>query len=130
MTSVNYLAAAGRLMIAAIFLASGVQKLLTPEQTQQYIASVSIPMPVVAYWVAVAVEIIGGACLVVGFGTRSAALALAAFALATAIGVHNNFADTQQFIHFMKNIAIAGGLLQVVSFGSGGLSISSRKSWI
>jgi putative oxidoreductase len=129
MTSINYVAAIGRLMMAAIFLSSGFRKLLTPDQTQAFLTSLHMPQPVAAYWIATAVELIGGVCLVLGLGTRYAALALAIFTLAAGIAVHSNFSDQNQFIHFMKNIAIAGGLLQVFAFGSGGLAIlRSRRT--
>jgi putative oxidoreductase len=52
------------------------------------------------------------------------------FTLAAAIGFHTNFSDQNQVIHFMKNLAIAGGLLQVVAFGSGGFAISHRRRTI
>ena len=123
--SANYTAALGRLLLAGIFLASGFQKVLTPEQTQAYIVSSSIPqaMAVYAYWTAVTVELLGGLCLVLGFATGLAALILAAFTIAAAIAFHNNFGDQNQLIHFMKNLAIAGGLLQVTAFGSGGVAV-------
>ncbi len=127
MASVNYIAALGRLMMAAIFLASGFNKLLTPEQTQTYFTALHMPQPVAVYWIATAVEVIGGVCLALGLATRYAALALAVFTLAAAAAAHSNFSDQNQFIHFMKNLAIAGGLLQVFAFGSGGLAITHRR---
>jgi putative oxidoreductase len=126
MTSINYIAAVGRLMIAAIFIVSAITKFLTPTQTQAYIASVNIPQPVVMFWISTSVELIGGVFLALGIGTRFAALVLAAFTIAAAVGFHTNFADQNQFIHFMKNMAISGGLLQVFAFGSGGLAITHR----
>jgi putative oxidoreductase len=54
------------------------------------------------------------------------ALILAAFTVAAAIGFHAHFADQNQMIHFMKNIAITGGLLQIVAFGAGAFSLDSR----
>lgn len=122
--SSNYTASLGRLMIAAIFLASGFQKILTPEQTQQYITAAGLPQPVAAYWAAVAIELIGGLALILGFGIRFAALVLAVFSLTAAAFFHTHFSDQNQVVNFLKNIAIAGGLLQVVAFGSGGASFS------
>ena len=55
------------------------------------------------------------------------ALTLAIFSLATAIGFHSNFADLNQFIHFFKNVAITGGLLQVVAFGAGAFSLDAYR---
>jgi putative oxidoreductase len=126
--SSKYIAALGRLALAAIFLASGIQKLLTPEQTQSYIASANIPQPFIAYWASTAVEVLGGLSVALGFAPRIGALVLAVFSVAAAIIFHTNFGDQNQMIHFMKDIAIAGGLLQVVAFGSGGLAIANNGS--
>ncbi|MGO8778390.1 MAG: DoxX family protein [Rhodomicrobium sp.] len=126
MRSVNFTAAIGRYLIAAIFLVSGIHKLITPTETQAYIAAAGLP-PVPAFWAAAAVEVIGGAFLALGIATRFAALFLAAFTLLAAAFFHSNFTDPNQFNHFMKNLAIAGGLLQVVAFGSGGLAITRSK---
>jgi putative oxidoreductase len=115
--------------MAAIFLASGFHKLLTPAETQAYIASAGLPNPVAVYWATAAVELIGGTFLVLGLATRFAALALAGFTLAAAVIFHTHFTDQNQFVHFMKNVALAGGLLQVVAFGSGGLAITHRRRW-
>ncbi len=112
-----YIAALGRVLLAAIFLASGAQKIFTPEQTQQYIASANLPEPLILYWVAIAIEIVGGIALVAGVQVRLAALLLTAFTLVAAVIFHTDFADQNQTIHFMKNLAIAGGLLQVFAFG-------------
>jgi predicted TIM-barrel fold metal-dependent hydrolase len=54
------------------------------------------------------------------------ATALALFSLATAVSFHSNFADQNQMIHFLKNMMMAGGLLQIVAFGAGALSMDSR----
>jgi putative oxidoreductase len=73
------------------------------------------------------VEIGGGALLVVGYRARPVALIVALFALATAIFFHRNFADQNQMIHFLKNVMIAGGLLQIVYFGAGPMSIDAAR---
>ena len=121
-----YLPVLGRLMIAAIFLLSGVGKIFAPGPTQAYIAAAGLPLPFVAYAIALLAEVGGGALLVLGYHTRAVALALAVFTLATAFGFHHNFADQNQMIHFMKNLAIAGGLLQIVAFGAGRFSLDAR----
>ena len=65
---------------------------------------------------------------VIGFRTRITAGVLFVFALATAAFFHNHFGDQNQFIHFFKNIAIAGGLLHVIAFGGGRVSLDGRRS--
>jgi putative oxidoreductase len=113
----------GRVLIGMLFFMSGLSKLAAPAATQGYIASVGLPAPVVAFAVATAVEIIGSALLIAGVRTRFVAAGMTIFTLATALAFHNNFADQNQMIHFMKNIAIMGGLLQVVAFGGGKFSV-------
>ncbi len=117
----------GRVLLAAIFLISGFGKLTNPAGTIAYIEMAGLPLPTLAYGVAVVVEAIGGLALIVGYQTRLVALALAVFSLAAAVGFHGNLADTNQFIHFFKNVAMAGGLLQVVAFGAGRLSLDARR---
>jgi putative oxidoreductase len=117
----------GRALLSAIFLASVVGKLQAPAATIGFIASVGLPFPPLAYAVAVLIELVGGLALLVGFQTRAAAGALAIFSLATAVGFHSNLADMNQFVHFFKNIAMTGGLLQVVAFGAGGFSLDAYR---
>lgn len=111
-----------RVSIATIFLLSGVAKLTAPAGTIGYIASAGLPLPEVGYAIALLVEIVGGLLLVVGYRTRIVAAALALFTVAAAVFFHNALGDQNQFIHFFKNIAIAGGLLQIVAYGAGRLS--------
>jgi putative oxidoreductase len=124
----SFVPAFGRLLIAAIFLISGLGKIAAPAMTQGYIASVGLPAPLLAYLLAIAVEVGGGILLVIGFRTRIVALVMAIFTVAAALCFHRDFADQNQMIHFLKNIAIAGGLLQVVAFGAGAFSIDGRLS--
>jgi putative oxidoreductase len=128
MNSVRYLPAIGRLLTAAIFIVSGLGKIATPAMTQAYIASAALPMPTLAYLIAIVIEVIGGLFLVIGFHTRAAAAVLAAFVVATALSFHHDFADQNQLIHFLKNIAIVGGLLQIVAFGAGSFSLDNRRT--
>jgi len=118
----------GRILLAVIFILSGVSKLADPAGTQGYIASVGLPLPLLAYVVALVIEIGGGVMLLVGYRTRVAAFALAIFSVAAAVFFHHAFGDQNQFIHFMKNLAMAGGLLQVVAFGAGAFSLDSRRA--
>ncbi|MDT0508369.1 DoxX family protein [Novosphingobium sp. MMS21-SN21R] len=122
----DLLAVTGRVLIAAIFVLSGASKLADPAGTIAYIESAGLPLPTVGYAAAVAVELIGGLLLVAGFQTRIVALAIAAFSIAAAFSFHANLADQNQFIHFFKNIAMAGGLLQVAAFGSGRFGFDRR----
>ncbi len=125
--SLRYLPALGRLLIAAIFILSGITKITTPAATQAYIASAGLPIPLLSYLAAVVIEIGGGILLVVGFQTRIVAAVLALFTIAAAVSFHANFADQNQMVHFLKNISMVGGLLQVVAFGAGAWSLDMRS---
>ncbi|MDR7098957.1 putative oxidoreductase [Lysobacter niabensis] len=117
----------GRLLMAAIFLISGVGKIANAEATAGYIASVGLPLPQVALVIAIVIEVVGGAALVVGYRTRLVATVLALFCIATAVSFHAAFGDQNQFIHFFKNLTMAGGFLQIVAFGPGALSVDAKS---
>jgi putative oxidoreductase len=109
----------GRIFIAVLFLLSGLGKLAAPAATQGYISAMGLPAPVLAYFGSMAVELIGSVLLIVGFRIRAVAVGMAIFTLLTAVFFHRNLADQNQMIHFFKNIAITGGLMQIAAFGSG-----------
>ena len=123
----RYLPFIGRVLIGVPFMMSGLSKLTSYGATTALIAAVGLPFPPLAFAVAATVELGGGLLLVLGYQARLVALALAVFALATALTFHTNFADQNQMIHFLKNVMMAGGLLQIVAFGAGAISIE-RKS--
>ena len=77
--------------------------------------------------IAVAFEVGGGLLLILGFRARQVAAGLAVFTLATAVFFHTNFADQNQMVHFLKNIVIIGGLLQIAHFGAGRISVDARR---
>jgi len=118
---------AGRVLLAVLFFMSGLAKLGASAGTIGYIASKGLPLPGLLYALAVAAEIGGGILLLIGFKARAAALALAAFTVVAAIIFHSQFSDQNQMIHFMKNLAIAGGLLVVAASGAGRFSLDARK---
>ena len=113
----NWLPVVGRILIAAIFVLSGISKIADPAGTLGYIGSTGFPFPALALDAAIGVEVIGGITLVAGYRVKTVAAALAGFSIVTALMFHADLADQNQFIHFFKNIAMAGGLLQIVAFG-------------
>ena len=122
----DYLVVLGRILLAALFLWSGLGKLMSYQGTVGYISSVGLPMAPLAYLIAVIIEIGGGIALVVGFKTRIVAAVFAVYALVTALAFHANFGDLNQAVHFFKNISIAGGMLHVIVFGGGPLSVDAK----
>src|SRR5258706_16013284 len=85
--------ALGRFLIAALFLISGLAKIATPALTQGYIASAGLPFPLLAYLVAIVIEIGGGILLILGYQSRIVAIVMAAYPLAAALGFFRHFVD-------------------------------------
>jgi putative oxidoreductase len=123
----RYLPLLGRILIGAPFVLSGLGKLMAHDATVGYIGSVGLPFPQLGWIIAVVVEMGGGTLLAIGYRARAVAFVVALFALATAISFHRNFADQNQMIHFLKNIMLVGGLLQIVYFGAGPMSIDASR---
>jgi putative oxidoreductase len=122
----------GRILLGLIFVLSGFAKISGFDGTAGYIASKGLPLPQLLAALTIVVELGGGLALMAGLYTRQAVVALAGFSLLTAIVFHNFWAAPQaeqlmQQINFMKNLAIAGGMLVVAAFGPGRLSLDARR---
>ena len=120
----SFAAPLGRILIALIFVVSGVSKISNFAATQGYMESVGVPgalLPAV-----IALEVFGGLAIILGWHTRVAAFLLAGFSLLSAVLFHANFGDQMQMIMFMKNLALAGGFLIIVAGGAGAWSIDNR----
>ncbi|WP_300654649.1 DoxX family protein [Hydrogenophaga sp.] len=128
----NPFALLARLLLAALFLPAGISKIGGFAGTAGYIGSVGLPMPELGAAIAIAVEVLGGIALIIGFGTRWAALALAGFTLVASFFFHAYWAlpAEQQMVQqlmFMKNIGVVGGLLALAAFGAGAFSVDARR---
>jgi len=129
MNVTRYLPFIGRLFIGLPFVMSGLSKVAAYGATIGLIASSKLPLPPpLSYAGAITVEIGCGLLIVLGFQARIVAIVLALFCLATAVFFHTNFADPNQTFHFIKNLVMTGGLLQIVANGAGAISIDSRRS--
>lgn len=129
----NPLSLLGRILLAALFLPAGIGKLTGFSGTVGYISSAGLPFPELGAALALSVEIAGGVALIIGFGTRPAALALAVFTLVASLFFHNYWAVPvdQQFMQqllFFKNIAVVGGLLTLAAWGAGAWSVDARHN--
>jgi putative oxidoreductase len=123
-TPANLAELAGRVLLAAIFLISGLGKISGYSGTQGYMESMGVPgmlLPLV-----IALEIGGALAIIVGYRTRLAAAALAAFSLAAGFLFHGG-ADQMQQILLLKNVSIAGGFLLLVARGAGAWSLDARR---
>ena len=121
-----YLNLLGRISIGAIFLFAGISKTSGYAATAEYMEAMGVPallLPVV-----IALELGGGAAIILGWKTRIAAFLLPGFSVLSALLFHFDLADQTQFVMFWKNIAIAGGFLFLVANGAGALALDNRAS--
>ncbi|MFM9836440.1 MAG: DoxX family protein [Methylophilaceae bacterium] len=116
---------AGRCMLALIFILAGVGKIQDPAGTAGYMQSMGVPA--ILLWPTIALEVLGGLAVAVGYKTELASLALAIFSLIAAFIFHKNFGDQMQMIMFLKNIAIAGGLLILAAGTTTAYSLDAKK---
>jgi len=122
----NFLDFAGRVLIAAIFLISGLGKIAGYAGAQGYMAAMGVPgalLPLV-----IALEVGGALAIILGYRTRLVAFLLAGFCVVSALIFHRAVGDQVQFIMFMKNFAIAGGFLLLVARGPGEWSLDARRA--
>lgn len=115
----------GRLFLALIFIVSGVGKISNYAATLGYMEAMGVPSAMLP--LVIALEVLGGIAIVLGFKARLVAFAMAGFSLVSALLFHANFADQTQMMMFMKNIAMAGGFLMIVAYGAGPYSLDQRN---
>lgn len=116
----------GRILMAQIFIVAGIGKVAGYSASEAYMASHGVPgtlLPLV-----ILLELGGALALIVGWQTRWIALALAAFSVAAAVIFHSDFADRTMQIMFMKNLAMAGGLVILASAGPGAWTLDVRRA--
>lgn len=121
-----------RVLLALMFILAGFSKFAGLEGTAGYIASKGLPLASVLAVLTAVLEVVGGIALAIGLQARIAALALAIFTLVASVIFHNFWAvpADQAFVQqlmFMKNLAVAGGLLFVFSMGAGPASLDARR---
>ena len=121
----KYSSVIARILLAHIFVMAGFSKIASYAGTQGYMESMGVPgmlLPLV-----ILLEAGGGLALVVGWQTRLLSYALAGFSVVAAVVFHSNLGDQMQMIMFMKNFAIAGGLLLLAEHGAGAFSLDNKK---
>jgi putative oxidoreductase len=121
----------GRSLLAAIFLVSGIAKLADPSGTLAYMRGEGIPAAQVLLVVAALVEILGGLSVLTGTFARIGALALLAFMVPTTLIFHDFWSfsgqeQKMQMVQFMKNLSIMGGLLLLLGYGAGRISVDRK----
>jgi len=115
----------GRVLMSAIFILAGFAKLTGAAATQAMFVKMGLPVPELAWAVTVAIELIGGLALLLGVATRPVGVLLGIWCIVTALVAHSNLGDPQMRIHFMKNLAMAGGFAYVAVLGAGAFSIDA-----
>src|SRR5512134_3011848 len=126
----NHLVA--RILLALVFLVAGVRKVRAPAASAGYLAKLGFPAPEVMVWVAIAFELGGAILLILGWKTRWGALALALFTLIATFAAHRFWEfDAAQYAnqmnHFLKNLAIVGGMIILAATGPGPLSVDGQR---
>jgi putative oxidoreductase len=122
----TYLVPLGRLLLASLFIYAGYTKLFVfgPGGTAGFFTKAGVPIPELAAWVAIIVELVGGILLLIGLQTRWVALALCIWCLITAFAYHlPDTAMMHDMNHFYKNLGLAGGFLYVFAYGAGAISV-------
>jgi len=116
--------AIARVLMALIFILSGLSKLGAADAVRGYMEAMGVPGALL--WPTIAFEIGAGVLVALGYRTRVIALLLAGFCLVTAAVFHHQFTDQIQMIMFLKNIAMAGGFLLLAAVGSGSASLDAK----
>ena len=125
------LSLAGRFLLSLVFIPAGLQKFGDIAGTAGYIQAGGLPAPTLLAWGSAVLEVVLGICVLVGFQTKYAALALAAFCLVTGVvfhyGMSNGGADMMQMVMFFKNLGLTGGFLTLAANGAGAWSLDARR---
>ncbi len=129
--TVNLVALAGRILLAAIFVIAGFGKISGFDGVAGYIASKGLPVPQVLAALTIALELGGGILLVIGYKVRIVAILFFLWLIPTTILFHKfwgiDAAQVQnQMNHFLKNVSIMGGMLLLMAFGPGAYSVDKR----
>ncbi len=123
----------GRFLISIIFIMSGFSKIAMYSQMVGYAAAKGLPMAGAGIAVAAAVELLAGLAVLAGFQTRISAWLLFVYLVPATLLFHNFWAmqgmeQQDNMAHFMKNLAIMGGLLILAANGAGGYSVDARTN--
>ena len=123
----------GRILLSAIFVTSGVQKLTALSETAEGMQSEGVVAAPFLLAAAIICELCGGLSVLLGWHARFGALLLIAFLVPVTLIYHDFWQKPEQeqqmaeMIHFSKNLAILGGLFVVLACGGGRFSISHRR---
>ncbi len=123
---------ASRFFLSAVFIVSGFEKVAGWSMVAGAMRGVGVPFVSITLPLTILLEVAGGLAILVGYRARHVALLLAGFLVVVTFLFHSFWAASgaaaqEQFIQFMKNLAILGGLLRVLADGAGPFSFDARK---
>jgi len=123
----------GRFLVSVMFLVSGFFKVVGYSQMVGFAAAKGLPLASLSIACAAALELLGGLAILTGFHTRIAAWLLLLYLIPTTLLFHNFWAmqgmeQQDNMIHFLKNLAIMGGLLILAAYGAGAYSVDARAN--
>jgi putative oxidoreductase len=120
----------GRVALGAIFVKSGLQKLMALSVFAASLAGRGVPQSSTWAVIGATVEFVGGILIVTGLRTREASLLMVLFVI-VATGISHRyweFADAArrtQETQFFKNLSIIGGFLVLFATGAGRFSLDA-----
>jgi putative oxidoreductase len=124
----DYLPTLARVLMCSLFIWDGVLQLRDPAGTVQYFTSLHVPTAQIVVWLSIAIHLLGGLAILVGFMIRWAAAALILLCFGTAFGIHLPAGDMDNMVNFYKNLVMAGGFLYVIAFGAGAIAFDKQRN--
>lgn len=115
----NYLSLLARIFLSAIFLGSGINKIMNPLATIEKMSAHGMPLTSILLVAAIALEILGGLSVLLGIKLRWGAIALIVFLIPATLIFHTDFSTEIEQAMFLKNLAMLGGLLMLIQYGRG-----------
>jgi len=119
----DFAALAGRLLLALLFLVSAWRQFVRRERVRQNMAAQGMPWPQVSLPIGIAIEVVAGSALAAGIAVAWAAAALIVFTLVSTWYYYRDLRDPEVVQHFLKNLAVVGGLVLVAACGPGAFGL-------
>lgn len=132
--TISFFMLIGRFLLAAIFLISAYGKVMNYDSTAAYMASKGLPMIPLLLGLSILIEFVGGLSLVFGYKTRALATLLILYLIPVTLIMHdfwmieNPLLREDNLIHFLKNLAIIGGLFYVAATGPGHIALDRFRT--
>ena len=103
----------GRIFISSLFIVEAIRKFFSPDEGMMYMSDYGVPE--ILFYPSLIFEFVVPLILIAGFKTRFFASLLFLFVLSVTVIFHTDFGNNMQMISFLKNLAIMGGLLIIIS---------------